>query len=181
MASSESEEPGGEYRFARPDIPAGPSFPRVLPDHLSPAVLPPDPDEMAELLRQFAVWENVPQEARELVLSTLWTKIIDNYLPERPGMGQVPAARRLLAAGADPQELSTAMRAAAYAAVHSVLYEIDSMRDPSAPPEAPGWMLVEIAMNADGEHESTGRHIAGLHESILGTDPSGRDGSDLFN
>ncbi|HEX4431070.1 MAG TPA: hypothetical protein VHZ96_17505 [Frankiaceae bacterium] len=206
MASSESEEPGGEYRFARPDIPAGPSFPRVLPedpderaevlrqfeehygkprkilpDHLSPAVLPSDPAEMAELLRQFAVWENIPQEARALVISTLWSGVIDQYLPERGGMAGVPAAERLLAAGADPQELSTAMRAAAYAAVFSVLYRIDSMTDETSPMDAPGWMLVEVMANDDGEYESTGRHVAGLHESILGADPSGRDGSDLFS
>jgi hypothetical protein len=125
--------------------------------------------------------ENVPQEARALVLSTLWPEIIDNYLPERRGMAGVPAARRLLEAGVDPVELSTAMRAAANAAVHSVLYRIDTMGAAGSRLEAPGWMLVEIQTTEDGGFESTGRHIGGLHESILMTDPSGRDGSDLFS
>ncbi len=209
MASNVPQEPGepdGELRFARPNIPLDFPFPPVLPEdpqeraevlrqfeerfgkresilpeHLSPEVLPDDPDEMAALLRQFAEWENIPQEARALVLRTLWPQVIDNYLPRRHGMAEVPAAQRLLAAGADPQDLSTAMRAAAYAAVFSLLYRIDSMGDENSPPEAPGWMLVEVRQNDDGEYESTGRHIGGLHESILSADPSGRDGSDLFS
>jgi hypothetical protein len=209
MGSNEPEEPGaphGEIRFARPNIPFDFPFPavlpedpderaevlrqfeerygkprQILPDHLSPAVLPDDPEEMAELLRQFAIWEDIPQEARGLVISTLWPQIIDQYLPGREGMSHVPAAQRLLAAGADPQDLSTAMRAAAYAAVFGVLYRIDSMTDEDSPADAPGWMLVEVMANEDGDNESTGRHVAGLHESILGADPSGRDGSDLFS
>jgi len=55
------------------------------------------------------------------------------------------------------------------------------MGDVDSPPEAPGWMLVEIKTAEDGEYESTGRHIGGLHESLLSADPSGREGSDLFS
>jgi len=205
-AARQAGTSGRELRSAAlPHIPFDFPFPRVLPEDPDeraavlrrfeewegrpartvsefpfPPILPDDPDERAELMRQFAAWENHPEEARQLVISTLWPEIIDHYLPERDGLTGVPAAQRLLDAGADAQELSTAMRAAAYAAVFSVLYRIDSMTDLNAPPEAPGWMLVEIAINDDGEHESTGRHVGGLHESILGADPSGRDGSDLF-
>ena len=154
---------------------------RILPEHLSPAVLPDDPAEMAELLRGFAEWQDIPQEARALVLRTLWPQIIDHYLPERGGMADVPAARRLLDAGADPHELATAMRAAAYTAVQNLLYRIDAMGDDGSPPQAPGWMLVEIQTTDDGGYEPTGRHIGGLHESLLSADPSGREGSDLFS
>jgi hypothetical protein len=202
-APDEWEASGSESRLARVSFPEFP-FPPVLPEEPDeraevlrrfeawegrpertvsefpfPPILPDDPDELAELMRQFAAWQNHPEETRQLVLSTLWPGIIDHYLPGRRGISEVPAAQRLLDDGADAQDLSTAMRAAAYA-VFSVLYRIDSMTDVDAPPEAPGWMLVEIAMNDNGEHESTGRHVGGLHESILGADPSGRDGSDLF-
>ncbi|HEX4018231.1 MAG TPA: hypothetical protein VHX15_15960 [Frankiaceae bacterium] len=77
-----------------------------------------------------------PEEARALVLRTLWPQFINQYLPGHHGLADVPAAQR---------------------------------------------PLVEVMRNDDGENESTGRHIGGLHESLLSADPSGREGADLFS
>src|SRR5262249_3953320 len=51
----------------------------------------------------------------------------------------------------------------------------DATRD--APEDAPGWRLMETRPPSD---QLTGRDVGGLHEDILMLDPSGRDGSDLF-
>jgi hypothetical protein len=92
----------------------------------------------------------------------------------------VPAARRAVDAGADPDDLIVAMRAAAYAAVHAALYVIDEP-DIAAPQDAPGWSLMEVRYDDLDEELQTGRRIGGLHESILSADPSGREGADLWS
>jgi hypothetical protein len=121
--------------------------------------------------------EDIPQEARWLLIRQLWTRCIDQWTPE--SMGTIPAAQRAVDAGADPQDIAQSMRAAAYAAVHSTLYAIDGP-DIDAPPDAPSWALMEIRLGDNDEEIQTGRHVGGLHESILSADPSGREGADLW-
>jgi hypothetical protein len=121
--------------------------------------------------------EDIPQEARWLLLRQLWTKCIDEWTPE--SITRIPAAQRAVAAGANPQDVAQAMRAAAYSAVHGVLYAIDGP-DLSAPEDAPSWVLMEVRRDDDYEEIQTGRHVGGLHESILSADPSGSDGTELW-
>lgn len=83
---------------------------------------------------------------------------------------------RLLDAGVSLVDLSTLLRAIAYEAAFSVMERVDEGHDPDAPPDAPGWVLIET--NPDGR--ITGRDIGGLHEDLLTLDPSGRDGRDLW-
>jgi hypothetical protein len=89
----------------------------------------------------------------------------------------VSAAARVLEQGADPGDLSQAMRLAAYEAVFTVLSILDEGYDADAPEDAPGWRLMETEAESD---QLAGRDVGGLHESILTLDPSHREGSDLF-
>jgi hypothetical protein len=121
--------------------------------------------------------EDIPQEARWLLLRQLWTRCIDQWTPK--SIRHVPAAQRAVDAGANPRDIAQAMRMAAYAAVHSTLYAIDGP-DIDAPLDAPTWALMEIRQDDEDKKFQTGRHVGGLHESILSADPSGRDGADLW-
>lgn len=130
----------------------------------------PDPTGWAES----ELHEDIAQQARFLLLRGLWPGLIDRW-KSSTAMAAVPAASRLLRAGADPADLATAMRAAAYEAVFGVLARIDEGHDPEAPQGLPGWLLVEV----DAEGNETGREVGGLHEDLLALDPSGRGGRDL--
>lgn len=54
---------------------------------------------------------------------------------------------------------------------------MDEGYDVDAPDDAPGWVLLETE---DPESDVTGRDVGGLHESLQTLDPSGRDGSYLW-
>jgi hypothetical protein len=119
--------------------------------------------------------EGIPQLARFLVLRDLWAEAVDGWAqPE--ALESVPAAQRLLAAGADRADLVRAMRAAAYEAAFAVLNRVDEGSDRDAPDDCPHWQLAEIGPGG----EPTGRFVSGLHEDFLGMEPSGREGADLW-
>lgn len=122
------------------------------------------------------VEENIAQQARYLVLRHLWARAIDSW-QDPSVLRRVPATARLLEQGVNPADLSRAMRLAAYEAVFGVLSVIDEGSDLDAPGDAPGWCLMETESQSNG---LTGRNLGGLHEDLLGIDPSGREGSDLF-
>jgi hypothetical protein len=130
----------------------------------------PDPSSWAAS----EVRENLPQQARFLFLRAMWHKDIDQYGSEAI-IRAFPAGARLLDAGASPGDLSRLLRAIAHEAVFSVVNRIDEGHDPDAPGDSPGWVLVETDQDAP-----TGRVVGGLHEDLLRLDPSGRDGSDLW-
>ncbi|MEW1907260.1 hypothetical protein AB0442_02230 [Kitasatospora sp. NPDC085895] len=91
-----------------------------------------------------------PQPARDAPLRTLWHDAVDGWAA--PGaLERLPAARRLLDAGADRDDLTLLARAVAHEAVFTTLEELDRSRP-----------------------------AAGLHEDLLTADPSGRDGQDLW-
>ncbi|MEU7696945.1 hypothetical protein [Streptomyces sp. NPDC039028] len=119
--------------------------------------------------------ENQPHLARFILLRSLWRGAIESWAD--PGaLEQVPAARRLLDAGADRADLALLARAVAYEAVFAVVDELDCGGDVSVSGVDVGWTVMETG--EDGS--STGRPLMGLHEDLLGTDPSGRDGADLW-
>lgn len=127
------------------------------------------------------VEEDIPQLARYLVLRLLWRYAVDIW-DTADALDRVPAARRLLAAGADRADLVRLARHAAYSAVHSTLYRIGEGFDPEADIDGlPGWMLMETTDVSLGEYvQLTGRKVDSLHEDILMMDPSGREGRDLW-
>ncbi|MFB7368637.1 hypothetical protein ACFC0D_02125 [Streptomyces sp. NPDC056222] len=118
---------------------------------------------------------NQPQLARLVLLRSLWRGAIDGWAD--PGaLEQVAAARRLLDAGADRQDLVLLARAIAYEAVFITVDELDCGADVNVSGIDVGWMVME-----SGEDGSpTGRVLSGLHEDLLTMDPGGRDGTDLW-
>jgi hypothetical protein len=121
------------------------------------------------------IGEGIPHLARFLLLRQLRRDAVAGWT--RPGaIENLPAATRLLDAGADRADLVQVASAAAYEAVFAVLEAIDEERDPEAPEECPGWRLVEV----DESGSTTGRQVGGLHEDFQSIGPSGRDGADLW-
>ncbi|MBC6456678.1 hypothetical protein HKK72_01925 [Actinomadura sp. HBU206391] len=122
------------------------------------------------------ITENIPQLARFLALRHIWPRLIDNWTD--PGaLERVPAARRLLAAGADRDDLARVARSAAYDTAFALLYSLSADgRDYEAPEDTPGWVLMETTP----EDELTGRMVQALHEDLVTMDPSGRDGADFL-
>ncbi|MEU6867702.1 hypothetical protein ABZ924_31445 [Streptomyces sp. NPDC046876] len=119
--------------------------------------------------------ENQPQLARFVLLRSLWRGAIDGWAD--PGaLEQVAAARRLLDAGADRDDLVLLARAIAYEAVFAAVDELDCGGDVNVPGVDIGWVVME-----SGEDGCpTGRPLSGLHENLLTMDPSGRDGADMW-
>ncbi len=116
--------------------------------------------------------EGIPQLTRYRFLSTLWPGMIDCW---GEGIERVPAAARSLAAGADRADLVRLARLVAYETVFAMLYHLaDDHRDDCD--DLPFWELTEV--DPDGRH--TGRTVGGLYEDLLGLDPSGNEGADLF-
>jgi hypothetical protein len=121
------------------------------------------------------VLEDLPQLARFVLLRSLWRGAIDAW--SEPGsLDQLPAAQRLLAAGADGEDLVRLVRAVAYETVFVTLDELDTGSDVNSTGVDVGWVVME-----SGEDGSpTGRTLAGLHEDLMTMDPSGRAGADLW-
>jgi hypothetical protein len=115
------------------------------------------------------------QLARSALLSDLWRDAIDGW--SVPGvLDQVPAAGRLLAAGADRGDLVRLVRAVAYEAVFATLDVLDAGGPAHRSDTAGGWVVMETAENGS----LTGQALSGLHEDLLTTDPGGHDGADLW-
>jgi hypothetical protein len=121
---------------------------------------------------------DIPQEARWLILRRIWAECIDGWTAD--DLSAVPAARRAVDAGAAPEDVVRAMRAAAYEAAFGVLALIDEGYDAEAPADAPGWRLNEVRFDEAEDGLPSGRVVAGLHESVLSADPSAREGADLW-
>lgn len=121
------------------------------------------------------VMEDLPQLARFVLLRSLWHGAIDGWT-EPGSLDQLPAAQRLLATGADREDLVRLVRAVAYEAVFATLDELDAGGDVNVSGVGAGWVVMESG--EDGP--PAGRALAGLHEDLLTMDPSGRDGADLW-
>ncbi|MES9537604.1 hypothetical protein [Actinomadura sp. NPDC000600] len=122
------------------------------------------------------VSEDIPQLAGFLLLRRLWDEVLDGW--GSPGaVENVPAAARLLAAGAERDDIVLTMQAAAFEAVFGTLLVIDdsSATTPDDQPY-PGWSLHET----DSTDQDTGRRLGGLYESLRISDPSGREGQDFL-
>jgi hypothetical protein len=130
------------------------------------------------------VEEDIPQVARYLFLRQAWQHVVPEddsswievwremaaQSPAAPGAGIGPALERLQAAGVNREDLTTVVRVMQYSTLFGLCYLLD---DPgAAEPEVEdlGWALVEV--DPEG---NVGRHIGALHESLLETDPSGRE------
>ncbi len=128
--------------------------------------------------------EGIDQVARFVFLREAWRGVIppddvswidrtvESIKPgtAEPGAGIGPALQRLLAAGADPEDIHEVVRVMQYELLFSICYLL----------EDPGQLEPEIAdlawrlmrTNQDGEVVGP---IEALHESVLELDPSGRE------
>lgn len=110
-----------------------------------------------------------------MLLRSLWRGPIGGWA-DPDAIDQLPVAQRLLAAGANKEDLARLARAVAYEAVFATLDELDTGNDVNVSGIDVGWLVMESA--EDGA--PTGRALLGLHEDLLAMDPSGRDGADLW-
>lgn len=119
--------------------------------------------------------EGIPQQARYLVLRRVWA---DALTPWRdPGaLRRNDALDSLIRQGADPELLAEAVRGVVFDTVNAMIMILDEGYDPGAPADAPNWALMEV----HPDHRLTGRRIDGLHESVLGVDPTGQEATDFW-
>jgi hypothetical protein len=89
-----------------------------------------------------------------------------------PFLAAHQAAQRILAAGADPEDLKEVARAIFLHTAFDAVHTVDEGHDPEAGEGMPGWLLVEVG----GDLVLTGRVIPGLHEDLLTTEPGEADG-----
>lgn len=79
------------------------------------------------------------------------------------------AVQRILAAGADAEDLKEVARAIFLHTAFDVVATVDDGHDPEAGEGMPGWLLTEVG----GDLVLTGRVIPDLHEDLLTTEPDG--------
>jgi hypothetical protein len=127
-----------------------------------------------------------PSETLERFNRAIWSRLIDSHTedvgwidrvvalhtaqPTVPFADAGIALRRLLALGADPEDIASICRWVAYETAFGVVELIDAGIDEGD--AGRGWQLIET----DEEDIPTGRILQGLHEELLTADPSGREG-----
>jgi len=128
--------------------------------------------------------EGTDQVARYVFLREAWKRVVPpddtswiegmiasaKPQPSDPGAGAGPALARLLAVGANRDDIHEVVRVMQYELLFSLCY---LMEDPGPlEPELEDlvWQLVRTDENGE-----TIEPIGGLHESLLETDPSGRE------
>jgi hypothetical protein len=131
--------------------------------------------------------EGIPQYARLVFLRQAWKSIvaegetawIDKLIalskdrPQAPGAGIGPALTRILAAGACREDIGEVVRVMQWQLLFSLTYLLSdpgTVDYPSKKLPHANWALFEVDENGNPLHP-----ISGLHESVLGTDPSGRE------
>ncbi len=126
-----------------------------------------------------------PQLARYLFLQQAWERLISEREsdwiedsiarfrkdPSAPYSGLGAALERVLAAGATRNDLTEIARCLQAQALFNVCYLLDGRAHAHPGLESVNWSLFRV--NEDGE--PYGPPIAGLHESVLDTEPSGRE------
>lgn len=129
------------------------------------------------------IGEDIPQLARYLFLKGAWECVVEAddpswiqaYVERTPEGSNEPhagighALRRLLASGADLGDIHEVVRGMQAVAMGEVCY---LLADPSVVEgnDVVSWELFEL-----DEDDCPARVIGGLHESVLETDPTGRE------
>jgi hypothetical protein len=91
----------------------------------------------------------------------------DDEDAEPPFFAAQQAVRRILAAGADPEDLKEVARAIFLHTAFDAVQTVDEGHDPRVGEGMPGWLLTEVG----GDLVLTGRVIPDLHEDLLTTEP----------
>jgi hypothetical protein len=129
--------------------------------------------------------EGIPQLATFLFLKTAWRYVVSEIdttwietaietssrRPTDPCAGIGPALQRLVDSGVNQQDITDIVRVKQYELLFRLCYLLGYGSDFENEPEDVGWILCETDKNG----ELSGRTIGGLHESVLGMDPTGRE------
>jgi hypothetical protein len=116
-------------------------------------------------------WKNVVGEDDTSWIDTQISAAEEH--PRGPGAGIGPALKRLLAAGASREDLTEVVRVMQWELLEALIYQLDdsSVVDyPSGNMPETHWALFQI--DEDGEPLE---ELGCLHESVLDTEPSGRE------
>ena len=129
------------------------------------------------------VQEGIPQLARFVFLKQAWSLVLADgdtgwtapYIesalnkPDEPYAGVGLALQRLLSAGADPRDLTDVVRGIQADLLFNLCYLLG---DPGFPNQIAdvAWGLFQL-----DDDDRPVAHIGGLHESVLETDPTGRE------
>jgi hypothetical protein len=133
------------------------------------------------------VQDGINQWGRFVFLHQAWQSIvpdgdttwIDSLIgeaderPNDPGSAAGPALQRMLAAGVNPQDIADVVRVMQWHVLFALAYQLSDAGIVEYPLEKMRpvhWALFEV----DENHNPIGR-IGGLHESVLTTDPTGRE------
>ena len=148
-------------------------------------------EDLAELFRKLGardpiMWarsqvdEQLPQLARFLFLRQAWKLVISAddraWLSEdvaeanEAGGGLLPALRRLLATGASGDDLTTVVRVMQWRVLSGLCELLDDPGDLEADVTDIAWRLFQV-----NESDRPIAVLGGLAESVLETDPSGRE------
>ncbi|HTI71023.1 MAG TPA: hypothetical protein VMF06_13720 [Candidatus Limnocylindria bacterium] len=131
--------------------------------------------------------EGIPQYARLVFLRQAWQSVITDgdtswiepqiedaeRGPRLPGAGIGPALKRMLAAGVSRGDIAEVVRVMQWRVLAGIAYQLaDSgvVEYPSDQMPRVNWTLFEVDDNGQPLHP-----ISGLHESVLDTDPTGRE------
>jgi hypothetical protein len=133
------------------------------------------------------VEEGIPQYARFIFLREAWKRVVADgdtswietqiaaatRQPRGPGASIGPALNRMLAAGASREDIADVVRVMQWRVVAGMAYQLDDpglVDYPSKDLPQVGWALFEVDEDGKPLHP-----IKGLHESVLDTDPTGRE------
>lgn len=131
--------------------------------------------------------EGIPQYARLVFLRQAWQSVIADgdtswiepqiqeaeCHPRQPGAGIGPALKRILAAGASREDIAEVVRVMQWNVLASISYQLadpEVVEYPIDKMPRVNWTLFEVDDKGQPLHP-----IDGLNESVLDTDPSGRE------
>jgi hypothetical protein len=138
----------------------------------------------AEALVRSELSENIPQVARHAFLKGAWAGVVpDGDLSwienaeranppgsNRPYAGVAEALRKLKKEGADVAAVAEIVRGMQAQLLFHISYLLADPDSVAGNDGTVGWALLEVS-----EEGEVGRAIDGLHESVLSTDPTGRE------
>jgi hypothetical protein len=128
--------------------------------------------------------EGIPQRARFLFLRQAWKLVVDEndeswiteaeaqskLRPNQPGATIGPALKRLSEVGAKKEDITTVVRVKQWELLVRLCYLLDDPGNVEPEAQNVAWQLFQV----DSEGRPTAA-ISGLHESVLETDPTGRE------
>jgi hypothetical protein len=125
--------------------------------------------------------EGIPQLARFVFLREAWRLVIDEHDsswisvrvsddPGKPGGCIGPALKRLLDVGASEADLTAVVRVMQWRLLFAFCQLLDDPGNLETDVKDVAWRLFQV-----DEDELPGEPITGLHESVLETEPSGRE------